>query len=88
MIGPENSRHPLNQSDAKLANNRDLVICVFPRAKQSPCFLFEFSLANNDVTLWSAQSLGTIWFWSFDTQLKTCFNMLALQFISRLYFKN
>ena len=78
MIGPENSRHPLNQSDAKLANNRDLVICVFPRAKQSPCFLFEFLLANNDVNLWSAQSLETIWFWSFETQLKTCFNLLAL----------
>ena len=54
MIGPENSRYPLNQSDAKLANTRDLVICVFPRAKQSPCFHSEFSLANNDVTLCSA----------------------------------
>ena len=69
MIGPENSRYPLNQSDAKLTNNRDSVICVFPQSKQSPCFHSEFSLANNDVTLCSAKSLGKIWFWGFNTQL-------------------
>ena len=41
VIGAENSRHSLNQSDAKLSH--ELVAHVFPRFWQSDCFYFEFS---------------------------------------------
>ena len=41
VIGPENSRHSLNQSDAKLKTNRDLVARVFPRFWRFGCFYFE-----------------------------------------------
>ena len=48
VIGPENSRHNLNQSNVKLKLTR-----VFPRLKEVGCFYSEFSLANNHGNLFS-----------------------------------
>ena len=54
MIGLENSRHFLNQSDAILTKtNRDLVTPVFPRFRPVTCAYFEFSLAPCDTYLFS-----------------------------------
>ena len=54
MIGPENSPHHLNQSDAKLKTNR-LGRKRFPaRFKQFTLFHFEFSLANDYVKILAA----------------------------------
>ena len=39
VIGPEKSRHFLNQSDAKLKINNDLIACVFPRFRKFGCFI-------------------------------------------------
>ena len=50
MISLENSRHSLNQSDAKL-NNHDLVTCVFPCFKQFGWCHIEFSLALKDLLI-------------------------------------
>ena len=46
VIGQENSRHCLNQSDWNLKTNRDLVTHVFLRFKQFACLYSEFSLAS------------------------------------------
>lgn len=45
MIGSENVRHPLNQSDAKLNTDHDLVACVYPRSRNCGWFYLEFSSA-------------------------------------------
>ena len=42
VIGPGNSPLFLNQWDAKLKTNHDLVVCVFPRFKYFACFYLEF----------------------------------------------
>ena len=42
VIGPENSHHSLNQSDAKLKTSRDLVTCALP-ALQAVCLFFIMS---------------------------------------------
>ena len=44
VIGPENSRHFLNQSDTKVTR-------VFPRFAQSACLYFEFSLKIKGIFL-------------------------------------
>ena len=49
VIGPENSRHFLNQSDTKL--KPELVARVFPRFAQSACLYFEFSLKIKGIFL-------------------------------------
>ena len=51
MIGPENLRRPLNQSDVKLKKNCDFFIRVFPRFKQFAYFDYDLSLAYDDVNL-------------------------------------
>ena len=50
MIGPENVRHTLNQSDAKL---KTIAIWSlrFPRFEQLACFYVEFLLANDNLNL-------------------------------------
>ena len=50
VISLENSRHSLNQSDAKL-NNHDLVTCVFPCFVQFGWCHIEFSLALKDLLI-------------------------------------
>ena len=58
VIGPGNSRHPLNQSDAKAKIQSRLGRRVFPRSKQSTSFHFEFSLPNDNLNLYSDWSFG------------------------------
>lgn len=58
VIGPENRRHLLNQSDLKVRNKRDLVVRVFPRFKEFGCFHFKFSLATGSLYLSFDWSLG------------------------------
>lgn len=71
MIGSEKSHHPLNQLDAKQEKkNHDQVIRDFPWFTFSALH-FVFSLADDDVNLCSDWSLGLLWSWFFDTQLKT-----------------
>ena len=60
VIGPENSHHPLNQSDAKL---KPIATLLF--------FHFEFLLANDNESLCSDWSPGSFWFWFFDTPSET-----------------
>ena len=62
MTGPENVRHTLNQSDAKL---KTIVIWSlrFPRFEQFACFYVEFLLANDNINLYSDRSSGLCWFW-------------------------
>ena len=48
VIGSENSRHLLNQSDAKTKTNHNLVTQVFPRLRPATCVYFEFSLAPSE----------------------------------------
>ena len=71
VIGPENSHHPLNKSDAKLKINCDLEIRVSPHFNQFTFFHFEFLLANDNESLCSDWSPGSFWFWFFDTPLET-----------------
>ena len=49
VIGPENSRHSRNQSDAK--TKTDLVTFVFPRFRQFCRLYFEFPLARKGIFL-------------------------------------
>ena len=49
VIGLENSRHPLNQSDAKL--KAIVVTRFFPRLRAFTCIYFEFSLVPCDIYL-------------------------------------
>ena len=62
MIGPENVRHTLNQSDAKL---KTIAIWSlrFPRFEPLACFYVEFLWADDNVNLYSDRSSGLCWFW-------------------------
>ena len=51
VIGKENSRHPLNQSDAKLKTIATLLLAFFPRFKRFVSSNFESSLVSVDVNL-------------------------------------
>lgn len=46
MIGPENSRLQLNQSNAKTNNNPNLVTRILPRFKPVACLYVKFPLVN------------------------------------------
>ena len=72
LIGPENSRHNLNQSNVKLKPNTTWSL-AFSRAlrRLAVCWLDEFSLANNHGNLFSDWKLWLPWFWFFDTELRS-----------------
>ena len=44
LTGAGNSRHPHDQSDAKMKLDTTLPTCVFPRFRQFICVYFDFSL--------------------------------------------
>ena len=70
MIGPENSHHSLNQSDAKLKPimNRSL---AFSRALgKFGWFYLKFLLALNSTFLSSDRPLWLLWFLFYDAQSK------------------
>ena len=69
VIGPENSRHSRNQSDAK--TKTDLVTFVFPRFRQFCRLYFEFPLARKGIFLSSHWLLWLLRFWLWDTQSKS-----------------
>ena len=75
MIGPENSRHPINQSDTKLKKQSGRGHSRFPA-------LLEFQLANDIVKLCYHWSLGLLWYRFFDTQLKADLNWVCIDFAS------
>ena len=51
VIGKENSRHPLNQSDAKLKTIATLIFAFSRASRGLFCFNFESSLASVDINL-------------------------------------
>ena len=53
VIGQENSRQPLNQSDTKLKPIVTLVTRVFPLLTPVTCIYFEFPFAASDANLCS-----------------------------------
>ena len=62
----------LNQSEAKLKNNRDLDMRVFPRFQQFVCFHFEFSLAYGNVNLCSGITLVLV----FQYTIRNCSTLI------------
>ena len=80
LIGKKkNSRHSLNQSDAKLKPNTSWSPAFFPRFRQFACFHFEFSLAFDDNFLSSPWPLWLLWFWFYETQLKSALHIASSQ---------
>ena len=80
MIGLENSRHPINQSDTKLIKTIGTWSFAFSRASSS--LLVNLSsnwLMTFALFLWS---LGLLWYRFFDTQLKADFKWVCIDFAS------
>ena len=71
VIGCENWRHPLNQSDAKRKAITTWSPAFFPRFRQFSCSYFDFSLALQGISLSSDWPLWLLWFWFCDTQSKS-----------------
>ena len=76
VIGLKNSRHPLNQSDAKQKTNHDLVTRVFPRFPAlSACYVYLFRALIGSLhflrLLWLAIIVIAFSLVLYDTQLKT-----------------
>ena len=66
LIGKKkNSRHSLNQSDAKLKPNTSWSPAFFPRFKQFACFHFEFSLAFDGIFLSSPWPSWLLYYFGF-----------------------
>lgn len=81
MIGLENSRHPINQSDTKLIKTIGTWSFAFSRASSS--LLVNLSsnwLMTFALFLWS---LGLLWYRFFDTQLKGDFKWVCIDFASK-----
>ena len=82
VIGLENSRLSLNQSDAKLRPNHNLVTRVFPRFRQFGYFYFEFSLALEVIVLSSDRLLRLIWFWLFRLEKRSILQLFRITLVN------
>ena len=71
----------------KTKTNSNSVTRVFPRFKLAGCFYHEFSLANDDVSLWSNRYLWLLWIWFSITQSKIASSLLLLLFLFLLHRK-
>ena len=71
VIGPENSCHSFDQSDAKLTPTVVCVACDFPRFRKFGRFYYEFPLAPKGIFLCSNWPLWLLWFWFYDTRSKS-----------------
>ena len=67
---------PFQPIRCKTNTNRDLVTSVFPRLAPVKCFCFEFSLVPCVAVC--CRSLWLLWFWFYDTQMKTALKKIPL----------
>ena len=63
VIGPENSCHFLNQSNAKLKPITNWSSAVFPRFMQFGCFYFEFIIGSQRYFSFLLIGRWLLWFW-------------------------
>ena len=73
VIGLENLRHFLNQSDPNLKPIVTWSLAFFPRFTPFTCIYFEFSLAPCDIDLCSDWPLWLLRFWFYALLLKALY---------------
>ena len=77
VIGYNISRHFIHQSEETSKPDRDLVTCVFPHLAPATCICLELWLVHWIICLCFDWSEYLLWFWFYDTQVKTVLSAIG-----------